>query len=365
MRPVRRIALALLLLLIASTAHAAPGADRLAALRRGVNLTNWFRFPADPSAAALGAYIGDPALADLKAAGFTFVRLAVDPGVLSRTDGTADPARVALLTSAVERVEKAGLATVVELHPASWHLETSAADRARLLAFWRALAPALRSFDPRLTFPEVLNEPVFAADPAAWEALQRSAVAVIRAALPASTIVVSGNDWGSIDGLLRLHPLADGNVAYSFHYYDPALLTTLGEFQTGLDASALARLPFPAGDPATCQNIPADAATQGAIRYYCQGKWDAERLYDRIALAAEWGRRNGVPVIAGEFGARSQLNRPARLAWLRTVRRACEANRIGWALWGYDDSFGLNVHRPPGNRPTLDPSVLEALGLPR
>ncbi len=362
----RRIALALLLpLLIASAAHAAPGADRIASLRRGVNFTNWFRFPADPSAVALAAYIGDPALADLKAAGFTFVRLAVDPAVLSRPDGMADPGRVALLTSAVARIEKAGLAIVVELHPANWRLETSAADRARLLTFWRALAPALGGFDPRLTFPEVLNEPVFTADPAAWEALQRTAVAVIRTALPASTIIVSGNDWGSIDGLSRLHTLADQNVVYSFHYYEPTLLTTLGEFQAGLDPSPLAKLPFPVGDPASCEAIPANAATHAAIEYYCQGNWDAGRLYDRIALAAEWGRSHGVPVIAGEFGARSQLNPPARLAWLRTVRQACESNRIGWALWGYDDSFGLDVRRPPGNRPKLNTAVLEALGLPR
>jgi aryl-phospho-beta-D-glucosidase BglC (GH1 family) len=360
---VPRIVLAWLWVLLAFAAHAAPDADRIASLRRGVNLTNWFRFPADSAPAALRAYIGDAALADVKAAGFTFVRLAVDPDVLTASNGAVDPARIALLTSAVGRIERQGLATVVELHPAAWHLEQSAQDRARLIALWRTLAPALRGFDARLTFPEVLNEPVFTADPAAWEALQKSVVAIIRAALPASTIIVSGNDWSSIDGLLRLHPLADRNVIYSFHFYEPTLLTTLGEFQTGLDAGALAKLPFPVADLQSCEAIPANAATQGAIRYYCAGRWDASRLQSRIALAADWGRRNGVPVVAGEFGARNQLNAPARLAWLQTVRQACEADGIGWALWGYEDSFGLAVHRPPGDRPRLDAVVLGALGL--
>src|SRR5205807_444687 len=156
-------------------AHAAPQADRMAALRRRVNLTNWFRFPANTSAAALRAYIGDAALTDLRTAGFTFVRLAVDPDLLVKADGSVDPARVALLTEAVGRIERQNLAVLVELHSATWQLERSTQDRARLIALWRALAPALGAFDPRLTFPEVLNEPVFTADPAAWEALQRSA----------------------------------------------------------------------------------------------------------------------------------------------------------------------------------------------
>ena len=56
----------------------------------------------------------------------------------------------------------------------------------------------LRRFDPTATFPEVLNEPVFAGDPAAWARLQHEAVMAIRTVLPANTIVLTGADWGSI-----------------------------------------------------------------------------------------------------------------------------------------------------------------------
>ena len=66
-------------LFVLAGASAAPPPERLAVLRRGINLTNWFRFPADRSASALRAYLGDPAIADLRRAGFNFVRLAVDP----------------------------------------------------------------------------------------------------------------------------------------------------------------------------------------------------------------------------------------------------------------------------------------------
>ena len=62
-------------------------------------------------------------------------------------------------------------------------------------------------------------------------------------------------------------------------------------------------------------------------------------------------------------GDSAALNPAARFAWLRLVRETCAANDIGWALWGYDDVMGLAIHRPPENRPVLNRSVLEALGL--
>ena len=152
----------LLAAVLALTLLAAAGEPPSAALRRGINITNWFRFPPSRDPAALRAYLDDAALEELKRIGFTFVRLPVQPDLLAAPDALAD---------AVARVQRHGLAVVVALF-ATTGLETDPADRAKLLATWRSLAPMLRRFDPRLTFPEVLNEPVFAGDPAAWARLQ-------------------------------------------------------------------------------------------------------------------------------------------------------------------------------------------------
>ena len=82
------------------------------------------------------------AMRDLRRAGFTFVRLAVDPGLLE------DRATLAVFVAAIRRLHAANLAVVVSPHPAGWRLETSAGDRARLRRFWSDLAPALRPLDP-------------------------------------------------------------------------------------------------------------------------------------------------------------------------------------------------------------------------
>ncbi len=339
----------------ATRAHAGSPSPAFERLQRGINITAWFRFPASREPAALSAYMSDQALADLRTAGFDFVRLAVDPAV-------ADTQRPVLI-AAIRRIQRQGLTVVVSPHPADWHLET---EPGRLADFWRALAPALRSLDPTRTVSEVLNEPVFPGDPARWASLQHAVLGIIRQALPEMTVLLTGQDWGSIRGLLALAPEADPNVLYSFHFYDPSELTSLAAYRPGLDRSALARLPFPVQDRRDCEATASGAADQGTrdlMRYYCGFGWDRTRLAATIDAAAAWGRSHHVRLLAGEFGASIALNYPARLAWLRTARDAFQSRGIGWALWGYDDVMGLAVQRQPGPRPSLDPAVLTALGL--
>jgi endoglucanase len=355
----RVLAALLAVLTLAGVASAQPAPDRAALLRRGINVTNWFRFPADRDPAALRFYLGESEMRAIKDAGFTFVRLPVQPELL------AAPGVLAVLAESVRRLERNGLAVIVALHPANWHLETNAADREALLATWRRLGPSLRALDPSVTFPELLNEPVFAGDPDAWSRLQHAALAVVRTSLPGSTVILTGADWGGVTGLLGLSPEADRNVIYSFHFYEPAELTALGAYRPGIDTAAMARLPFPVTDRSACGKLgesAGDPGTAGIIRFYCAQDWGPSMIAARIAQAGAWSQRNHAIVLAGEFGASRWLNGPARQAWLASVREACEQQGIGWALWGYDDVMGLAL-RPPGDRHGFDPLVSTALGL--
>ena len=87
------------------------------------------------------------------------------------------------------------------------------------------------------------------------------------------------------------------------------------------------------------------------------------KLSGLVAAVGDWAKRNHVAVLAGEFGATQQLNKPARLAWLQTVRAACEQRSIGWALWGFDDVMGFGMRPRVDVRRSLDGEVLDALGL--
>ena len=351
----------LLCLLLPLTTLATPPPQHIASLRRGINITGWFRHPPSHDPAILRAWLSDTAMTDLKTTGFTFVRLAFDPTLLEA------PALRQVFLDQIKRLQKHGLAVIVSPHPATWSIDTKPGDRARFTAFWHGFAPLLRGLPPALTFPEILNEPVFHTSPEAWWELQQDTLATLRAALPAHTVILTGHDWGSIAGLLALPPVKDGNTVHSFHFYDPPELTALAAYRPGLDRAALARLPFPSPDPVACRAAATGAtgtATRDLIHFYCATPWDAPRIRARLLTAITWARRHGAVLLAGEFGASAALNPEARLAWLRLVRETCETQGIGWALWGYDDVMGLNVPRPPVRGPVLDRSVLQALGLP-
>ena len=296
-------------------------------------------------------------LDQLRQLGFTFLRLPVQPSLLSSRDA---------ILATIARIEQHGLAVVVALFPEDWRLESDSGDRSKLVSTWRSLAGSLRYLNPRLTYPEILNEPVFPANPSAWSLLQHQALVAIREVLPRNTIVLTGANWGDVTGLLALPPEQDPNVVYSFHFYEPAELTSLGAYRPGLDATAMARLPFPVHDESACAAAAGgtrDRPTLDLMRFYCAQRWDAARVEARIAAAGTWAKRNHVAVIAGEFGASQHLNMTARLAWLETVRTACERQGLGWALWGYDDVMGFGVSTPTG-RARVAPQVLRALGLP-
>lgn len=359
----------IVLLASAAPARAEAPADRMAMLARGLNVAHWFRFPPDGSTRALRSYMDDAAIASIKRLGFTYVRLAVGPEVVMRGNGIASD-KLEAIVSAIERFQRAGLAVMVEPHPqnlGNWNLQTNADARQRLLGFWRDLAPALAHLPPSLTFPEVVNEPMFA-DPAQWDRMQGDLVAIIRAALPRNTIILAGADWSSINGLLRVKPVADRNVVYTFHTYEPQVLTLLASWEQGIDTASMAKLPFPVGDQGRCRAAVAGIQhqrTRDVANYWCSGRHDAATVAANIARAVKWGRDNGVSVALTEFGAVRALNEESRNAYLEAVRRAAEQARIGWGLWALDDSMGFAIQpgRYTASTP-LPPGVLRALGLP-
>lgn len=347
---------ALLILSAVSASAAAPNA-RLGPLQRGVNITGWFRYPLSRDPASLARYADDATLRELRAAGFTFVRLPFDPAF-----GLDAELRRALLAQA-RRIEKAGLAVVLVPASAAWRLETRPDDRTQLRTLWTRLAPELRGL-PR-TFPEIVNEPVFAGQAAEWQALQAGILGAIRAALPDRLVVLSGPDWSSIGGLAATVPVADRHVAYTVHFYDPPELTSLAAYRPRLDHAAFARLPFPMDAAARCRQAvrSADPDTESLAAFVCGQGWDAARIRHAFDRVASWSRRAEAPVLLGEFGASEKLNPAARLAWIAAVRSAATCDGLGWAIWGLDDSMGFALKRPLPSRLVLDPGLLGALGL--
>ena len=343
-------------------------ASRLARLRRGINLSHWFAQARDYSEAHLKTHTTARDIRLIKEMGFDHVRFTVEPAPLF---DEAAPARLkrpylARLDAALDALLAGGLAVVFDIHPSDeFKLRLRQDDRfvVAFTDFWRALARHLSARDPERLFLEILNEPMVE-DPYRWMGIQAKAAASIREAAPRHTIVATGARWSAVDQLLLLEPLADRNVIYNFHFYEPHTFTHQGATWGADYWPHLRGLPYPSSPDAVAPLLPAvaDATARGALRQYGEERWGAARVEREIALAAAWGRRHNVPLTCNEFGAyRAYTPAEARLRWLADVRSALEKHRIGWAMWDYAGSFAVAPKRDGVAAP--DPKTLAALGL--
>ncbi|HBO42088.1 MAG TPA: hypothetical protein DD477_12860 [Spirochaetaceae bacterium] len=228
-----------------------------------------------------------------------------------------------------------------------------------LPVLWQQLAFRYRDWPPELLF-EIFNEPMDIAD-ATWASLQARVLAIIRADNPTRTVIVTGAQWGGIDGLLQVQPLPDRHLLYSFHFYEPFLFT-----HQGADWSNLADfygLPFPAGKALPWPG-PADDERAAWWDYYFEVD-QVQLVRERIASVADWAERHGVRLFCGEMGAYNQRMAPAdRQAWYALAVAELRASNIPFTSWDYRDAFG--VFRPDSAArfpQDLDTGILAALGL--
>lgn len=376
----RACAVIAMTLLVACTTHTMPrpaatsvapkdvAPARLERLRRAVNVTRWFWLPENGgSPAHFSGYLGDAELASLRQAGILTVRLVVAPNLFLRPEAPSTPKpEIRFLDEAVDRILAHDLAVVLDLQDddkAAW--EARPAYVSAMLAFWTALATRYRGKDPGRMFFEILNEPRFEGRGGDWSAIQARFALALRGAAPSHTLIVTGSAWGGIDGLLALAPLPDANVVYSFHFYEPFPFTHQGATWADPGLADLHGVPYPVAG-AACEGAIAQAKTEdarGTLRKYCAEAWSAETIRERLVRVRDWASRHHVHVWMGEFGAYCKdVDPSARVAWIRDTASAADALGIGWALWGYDDCFGLGRRRE-GDRTLIDAPVAQALGL--
>jgi endoglucanase len=223
----------------------------------------------------------------------------------------------------------------------------------------------------RLAF-ELFNEPQFyGAAAAAWAPFQRRLLDAVRLYAPQHTVLLTGNQGGSFDGLQRLKPVADAGVVYVFHYYSPYLFTHQGAhwMDTRYSTAGLHRgVRYPASEQMG-QTVELSKPHPRAAREmteYLDQNWGPQRITREIRQAGDWARRQGVRVVCNEFGVlRAAADPASRYRWIGDVRKALEAEGIGWTLWDYTDIFGITAESAQlgkvGMR-RIEPEALAALG---
>ena len=347
-------------------------ASRLAHIRRGINLSEWFAQVWDPKGYTKEHFQTWNTSADIaliKSMGFDHVRLSINPqplmDAMRQPDGGAE--YFGYLDDAVKMIRDAGLAVQIDMHPDSDFKERLAKDDESVehfADFWSTVARHYAASDPDRVFFEILNEPEFK-DAYRWYGVEVKVAAAIRRAAPGHTIIATGARWDDDDDLVFLEPLADANVIYTFHFYEPHIFTHQGATWGAYYWHWLKGLHYPSSPENAAQvaaSVPEASDRLHVIRYG-QDHWDAAHIEAEINQASDWARQRKVPLICNEFGVyRNYSDSRDRAAWIRDVRTTLERHGIGWTMWDYSGSFGA-VTKKEG-KATLDDLTVKALGLP-
>lgn len=406
--PIKTSIAALLALLLA----AAPAAAASFAAKRGINLDLWTTWPDETRWNDRSVILpfpewrrslGEADFAALKAAGFDFVRMPVDPAALlsAQTAGFADLLYASVLDSA-RLANAAGLKVIVDLHaiPAggnrvigTYQLLEDAALFDRYVDAVRQMARTVSREDPSLVALELMNEPVAdceGAEAAAWAGRLKRLYAAARASATRTTLVLSGSCWGGAEGLAALDPrdFPDDNLIWSFHSYAPFLLTHQGATWTGGFIQWVTGLPYPPYSVPRAEletivagikeKIAAEASwteRQGQLAYFDEllAETDTpERLVATMAgpfeRVAAWARAHGIAandILLGEFGMIRQeygndhvVPAAQRAAYYRDMIAIAERHGFTWSLWSFGGAFGV-VEEFDGRK--AEPEVMEMI----
>ena len=241
-----------------------------------------------------------------------------------------------------------------------------------------------------------MNEPVVDCDataPISGRTACSGSYAAARASATRLTIVLTGACYSGAEALAKIDPKAipDDNVIWTFHSYDPFLLTHQGATWAGDFIHYVTGLPYPAllrcrAASSTRRSRRSASASsdeapwsrrQGMLDYLDEQIADdghpesrtrrdhGAAVRDRGGLGqAERHRRRRTSTL-GEFGMiRQEYGNPfvmpaaSRAAYVEDMIEHAERHGFSWAIWSYGGAFGI-VEEFDGK--PAEPDVMEMI----
>ena len=214
----------------------------------------------------------------------------------------------ALVDSAIAWANRYNLNLIIDNHHGSPELSDAnyVAETPHVVAIWQQLIRRYGYLNPERFFFEIYNEPNGISNANVKTVLQ-AAVNAIRATGDKHTLIVGGSSWNAGTSLNIMGTLADTNLIYTFHSYDP--------FDFCNQGFNWLPTPIPKGIP------------------FPKNTTEIPRIKASFAAVKDWATQNNVPIFLGEFGVSIHADATSRCNWIKMMGEILDTYQIPACYW--------------------------------
>jgi endoglucanase len=320
-------------------------------LQAGVNLGGWISQYPVYDYRHFDTFITASDIRRIADWGCDHVRLPVDYHLLEAEEnpGTLNTRGLEYIQRGLEWCRENGLRVIFDLHNApgysfdNYQAATFFDDQflqERFLILWEMIAKQLQGTSDFVAF-ELLNEIVLP-DSAPWNRLIRKAVDRIRLIDTERLIVIGGNYYSAVDQLARLDILADLNILYTFHFYEPMVVTHQNAYWVKALVDYGQKTDYPGIVSNLAEFLELHPEHRDYLERYIGKHLDKSTLLLDAQPAFDFIRDTGQVAYCGEYGVIESAPMQTRINWTRDFVSIFRKNKIGRAVWSYKAmDFGL------------------------
>ena len=316
--------------------------QRCVSLGKGMNVSNWLERGWDSNWPTASGYTKQ-SLEQMQEAGIASIRLPVyfHAVVDSIAPYAVDTDHVLfdLVDSVIQWTDDLDMKLLIDNHH-GWDLDNTTwrEELPRFSHLWSVVAERYSELDPNRVMFELMNEPTLLFDKDSLVIMYNDAIDSIRQHTVEHSIIISPHWGGTAMVIPDFEPLADTNLIYTWHVYDP-----LDFSHQGLTWHNPF---FPSGNP-----FPNTDTT------FFEG-W----LYNGWQNVLDWKQTYNKPIFLGEFGLSTHCDSLSTCNWLEYTMTRVVQNDIPWFYWDWQWDFSM-FHSNVISEDSIYPCYRHYLGL--
>ncbi|MDB5140163.1 MAG: hypothetical protein JWR12_2079 [Mucilaginibacter sp.] len=264
------------------------------------------------------------------------------------------------INKVVKQCNLYGFKLIIDYHGGNFNDTNYSTETPKIIDLWLKLTKRYIHQGYDNLFFELYNEPPHM-NPQIWKDAAYNIVTAIRKVDKQRTLIIGASNYNSIYELSRFVRLADENVIYTFHFYEPFLFTHQGAAWIGAQESTTG-VPF----PYNAENFPVlnpKAKNTDGEKNYSQYPRDGneQSVRDKLQIAKNWAVKYDVPVICGEYGVYNKYaDVNSRCRYIQAVMQALKILNIPGMMWDYNGNFSIFNGQPSINN--LTDCMKDAIG---